>query len=259
MKKFLKRAPLIEKVATGVLFLSLLSYVTFLLLSQKYPQCFIFNLLKIAFSASLVGAIADTYAVFGLFHNLGPHTDILRKRRKELTEKTVKLVGEFLLSKDELLKELSHLNIEKIIENLDEEKQKETLKKVLIQLVEKRLENKNSGIFSTLLSFINIPLNQFINKEISNLVDKLFEEVRKNQELKEHIENHIKETLANFLKDNHEKIKDFIRRRLAQLSDEEFIQALKSASWKELQWIRINGALLGFIVGLILGILENVF
>jgi len=256
MKNWLKEAPLLEKVATLVLIFVSLFYCVFLILSLKFPQSIIVKLLKIAFSASLVGAIADTYAVFGLFHDLGPHTNVLKKRRKELTDKTVEFVGDFLLSKEELLKEIENLDVQSLLKHLDGEEQREVLKQVLISLFEKRLKEKDFGVFSSLLSFVNAPLSQLIAKEVTKLVDGLFEEVKTNPEIKEVLSNHIKKILAELLYENHDKVKESVKKKLESLSDEEFLKALKSVSWKELQWIRINGTVLGFVVGLVLGVLE---
>ena len=271
LANYLKNMPTIEKFATFMLFAVLFIYLLFLFLVYEYPHNLIFKLLKIAFSASLVGAIADTYAVFGLFHNLGPHTNVLLKKRKELTEKVVEWVGEFLLSKEELLKELNKLNIERIISYIDEQQLKLEIEGFLIRFFieefkkrEKLLYEENSFILKRLGSYLIKNLLEpavfkFIQEEVPIIVDKFFKDLKDDTYLKRRINNYIKSILITFIQENHEKIKEIARNKLESLTDEEFIKSLKQASWKELQWIRINGTLLGFVIGLFLGVLEVFF
>jgi uncharacterized membrane-anchored protein YjiN (DUF445 family) len=49
---------------------------------------------------------------------------------------------------------------------------------------------------------------------------------------------------------------DLIRKRLESIDDDEFVEAVKKASWDELQWIRLNGALLGFTIGFLVGVMD---
>jgi len=263
--------PSIEKFATFILFLVLIAYILSLLLVREYPQNLFFNLLKVAFSASLVGAIADTYAVFGLFHNLGPHTNILLKRRQALTEKVVEWVGEFLLSKEELLKELNKVNIQSFINHIDEEQLKLELEGFFINFFtnefkkrEKLLYEENSFLLKRLgayliKNFLEPAILNFIREEVPKVVENFFQDLKGDTYLNKRVNNYIKDILLKFVQENHEKLKEIARRRLEKLSDEEFVKSLKQASWRELQWIRINGTLLGFIIGLFLGILEVVF
>ena len=67
-----------------ILIFLILSLLTVIYTSSKYPDLTIIKILKSGIEASLVGFIADSYAVYGLFYKLGPHTNlILRKRKSE--------------------------------------------------------------------------------------------------------------------------------------------------------------------------------
>jgi uncharacterized membrane-anchored protein YjiN (DUF445 family) len=45
---------------------------------------------------------------------------------------------------------------------------------------------------------------------------------------------------------------------LNSVPDREFLNAVKRVSWEELQFIRLNGAVLGFLVGILLKLLEKI-
>lgn len=54
------------------------------------------------FQGAMVGGLADWYAVTALFHKIGPHSDILRKRRPMIEGKIIDLVMNHWLSRDSL-------------------------------------------------------------------------------------------------------------------------------------------------------------
>ena len=54
------------------------------------------------FQGAMVGGLADWYAVTALFRKIGPHSDILRKRRPMIEEKIIDLVMNHWLSRDSL-------------------------------------------------------------------------------------------------------------------------------------------------------------
>jgi hypothetical protein len=51
-------------------------------LNSKYPEITILKILKFGLEASFVGFIADSYAIYGLFYKLGPHTKIILRKEK---------------------------------------------------------------------------------------------------------------------------------------------------------------------------------
>jgi len=118
-----------EARATFLLILVFILFFSSHFLLMLFPHQSLLIILKTGFEAATVGAIADTYAVFGLFHKIGPHTDILRRKRREITEKTIELVVNFLLSKEHLKRELENYDFRVIFQYFDEEKLKTYLKK----------------------------------------------------------------------------------------------------------------------------------
>ncbi|EDP73582.1 DUF445 family protein [Hydrogenivirga sp. 128-5-R1-1] len=58
------------------------------------------------------------------------------------------------------------------------------------------------------------------------------------------------------IEEKHSYLLELIKNRIDSVPDEEFIKAVKKASWDELQWIRVNGTILGFCIGILLGIFQ---
>jgi uncharacterized membrane-anchored protein YjiN (DUF445 family) len=66
------------------------------------------------------------------------------------------------------------------------------------------------------------------------------------------LENWIKGQINLFVEKNHSKIGTLVEENLEKLDDKTLITMLETNIGKDLQWIRVNGAVCGFIIGLIL-------
>ncbi len=198
-----------------------------------HPEAKLYLLLKYIVEASLIGAIADTYAVFGLFYKIGPHTDILRRKKDDIIEKVKKFVSEFLFSKKFLDEELDKLDVE-IFSNLENKEFSQILK----ENIKKHLTKKFG--------------NRFIDEICDIVVKALITILAKSKK----VENLTKKLIKEIIIQNHNLIEELIEKRLNEIEDEEFINILKKSSWDELQWIRINGIVLGSIIGLIIGLVN---
>jgi uncharacterized membrane-anchored protein YjiN (DUF445 family) len=66
------------------------------------------------------------------------------------------------------------------------------------------------------------------------------------------IENWIQKQIVNLVEDNHSKIGKLVQENLDKLDDETLIHMMENKIGKDLQWIRVNGAICGFIIGIIL-------
>ena len=51
---------------------------------------------------------------------------------------------------------------------------------------------------------------------------------------------------------NHSKIGKFVQENLDKLDDKTLIEMIENNVGKDLQWIRVNGAVCGFMIGLVL-------
>jgi uncharacterized membrane-anchored protein YjiN (DUF445 family) len=66
------------------------------------------------------------------------------------------------------------------------------------------------------------------------------------------IEDWIKKEIDNFVEENHSKIGKLVQENLDKLDDETLIHMMENKIGKDLQWIRVNGAICGFIIGIFL-------
>ncbi|WP_371811108.1 DUF445 domain-containing protein [Exiguobacterium sp. JMULE1] len=66
----------------------------------------------------------------------------------------------------------------------------------------------------------------------------------------------MKEQLVRFVEQNHQKIGGLVRENLNRFDTETLIHMIEDKVGSDLQWIRVNGALCGFIIGLILGAIK---
>jgi uncharacterized membrane-anchored protein YjiN (DUF445 family) len=62
----------------------------------------------------------------------------------------------------------------------------------------------------------------------------------------------IKKEIDNFVEENHSKIGKLVQENLDKLDDETLIHMMENKIGKDLQWIRVNGAICGFIIGIFL-------
>jgi uncharacterized membrane-anchored protein YjiN (DUF445 family) len=73
------------------------------------------------------------------------------------------------------------------------------------------------------------------------------------------IENWIQKQIAHLVEENHSKIGKLVQENLDKLDDETLIDMMENKIGKDLQWIRVNGAICGFIIGIFLTFFQKVF
>lgn len=76
--------------------------------------------------------------------------------------------------------------------------------------------------------------------------------LRSDEEKVEAIEMWIKKQISIFVENNHSKIGKLVEENLDKLDDKTLIDMLETNIGKDLQWIRVNGAVCGFLIGLFL-------
>ena len=92
--------------------------------------------------------------------------------------------------------------------------------------------------------FLNHYLLPFIHDNLSAL--------KNNPEKVDIIDTWIKAKLSSFVDKNHSKIGKLVKENLDRLDDKTLINMVETNVGKDLQWIRVNGAVCGFLIGLIL-------
>lgn len=75
----------------------------------------------------------------------------------------------------------------------------------------------------------------------------------------ERIETFIQDKLAGWIEDNHHKIGILIEENINKYDNETLIALIEDKIGSDLQWIRVNGAICGFIIGLTLAAIHLMF
>ncbi|MFE6586903.1 DUF445 family protein, partial [Bacillus mobilis] len=66
------------------------------------------------------------------------------------------------------------------------------------------------------------------------------------------IEEWLQKQVVTLVEKNHSKIGKLVQENLDKLDDKTLIEMIENNVGKDLQWIRVNGAVCGFMIGLVL-------
>ncbi|WP_154990687.1 DUF445 domain-containing protein [Priestia megaterium] len=72
----------------------------------------------------------------------------------------------------------------------------------------------------------------------------------------EAIDTAIQKQIMSFVDENHSKIGQLVQENLDKLDDETLVDMMENNVGKDLQWIRVNGALCGFLIGIVLTVIK---
>ncbi|WHY87623.1 DUF445 domain-containing protein [Neobacillus novalis] len=92
----------------------------------------------------------------------------------------------------------------------------------------------------------------FYDEYILPLITKSLNELKENPDKMTQLEAWIKKQISSFVDRNHSKIGILVRENLDKLDTKTLIHMIETNVGKDLQWIRVNGAVCGFIIGLVL-------
>ena len=73
------------------------------------------------------------------------------------------------------------------------------------------------------------------------------------------LESFIQRQVSGIIRDNHSKVGKLVKENLDKLDTETLIDMMENNIGKDLQWIRVNGAVCGFFIGLILTGIKTLF
>lgn len=161
--------------------------------------------------------------------------------RQKLTENLENFAEDLLIS-EKWNEKFSQLKEDLISpENLTEyaDDAWESIKKML----EQNIDNPNSG------------LNRYLEKNIQKLSDSL----QSDEELKQRLNKWIRHFLYRMILKNSEEVQTLISKTVAGWEGKELSRKLELEVGKDLQFIRINGTLVGGLVGLIIHIITQLF
>jgi uncharacterized membrane-anchored protein YjiN (DUF445 family) len=81
------------------------------------------------------------------------------------------------------------------------------------------------------------------------LLDRFLEMIQEDQN---NIDLWMRKQIAEFVENNHSKIGNLVQENLDKLDTETLVDMMENNVGKDLQWIRVNGAVCGFIIGIFL-------
>ncbi len=97
-----------------------------------------------------------------------------------------------------------------------------------------------------------IKLPTFYEGYLLPLLTKALESLKTDNEKVMAIESWIQQQISIFVDNNHGKIGNLVKENLEKLDDKTLIDMIETNVGKDLQWIRVNGAVCGFLIGLFL-------
>lgn len=129
------------------------------------------------------------------------------------------------------------------------------LESLKVQLAEDwKLEGKIDDFLTTmkekLLAFANQPT--FYDQSVLPFITSNLTDIKQDINQMSSIEEWIRKYIYQFIDQNHSRIGQLVEENLNKLDDKTLIEMLENNVGKDLQWIRVNGAICGFLIGLIL-------
>ena len=326
-----------KNLATGLLVLMLVIYISMVFLQKKYPEISFIGYVKAFSEAAMVGALADWFAVTALFQKpMGlpiPHTNLIEERKADIGNNLGGFVVENFLKPKQIRSNIENIMVSKyMVEWLSKETTPEKIENIIKgmslnvrgsqMLVEFLDKGKHQELFSQLFEKIEVYISEnqnVVRREIDNqfpplipsfireaisekVVDGLQEFVMKitrdeahsvrremttqlydfaerlnssewenkitkllqdnvnkqisgfktNEEFQKKLDVWFQKTVYRFALRNKVRIGDFISDTVKKWEGKELSQKLEMEVGKDLQFIRINGTLVGGMVGLVI-------
>ncbi|WP_142315511.1 DUF445 family protein, partial [Bacillus wiedmannii] len=76
--------------------------------------------------------------------------------------------------------------------------------------------------------------------------------IKEDEQIVQKIEEWLQKQVVTLVEKNHSKIGKLVQENLDKLDDKMLIEMIENNVGKDLQWIRVNGAVCGFMIGLVL-------
>lgn len=99
---------------------------------------------------------------------------------------------------------------------------------------------------------------EFIDRYVLSFIRNLLDKIEETPEKVDSIENWIQKQIFHFIDHNHAKIGILVKENLEKLDNETLIDLMENNIGKDLQWIRVNGAICGFFIGIVLTIFQAI-
>ncbi|MDM5188037.1 DUF445 domain-containing protein [Bacillus sp. DX4.1] len=97
-----------------------------------------------------------------------------------------------------------------------------------------------------------IQKEEFTDQYLLPFLIKQMDKIKGDSATVQKMENWLQKQIVNLVESNHSKIGKLVQENLDKLDDETLIEMIENNVGKDLQWIRVNGAVCGFMIGVIL-------
>ncbi|OPA06431.1 DUF445 domain-containing protein [Bacillus cereus] len=100
------------------------------------------------------------------------------------------------------------------------------------------------------VAFVNN--EEFADKYVIPFLQKQMNKIKEDEQTVQKIEDWLQKQVVTLVEKNHSKIGKLVQENLDKLDDKTLIEMIENNVGKDLQWIRVNGAVCGFMIGLVL-------
>lgn len=152
------------------------------------------------------------------------------------------------LLKDSLLAQIAELAEDPNFERQVRQWKEEVLSEPLF---ERLLETVIGAAINSATSPSSMESN-VLSKMLYPYIETYWDSIQENRELRERINSFIADILCRVIKNEHDVIGNMVKETLDSYTDQDLNQFVQDKAGNDLQWIRINGSMIGGVVGLIL-------
>ncbi|MBG9856921.1 DUF445 domain-containing protein [Bacillus wiedmannii] len=93
---------------------------------------------------------------------------------------------------------------------------------------------------------------EFTEKYVIPFLQTQMNKIKEDEQIVQKIEEWLQKQVVTLVENNHSKIGKLVKENLDKLDDKTLIEMIENNVGKDLQWIRVNGAVCGFMIGLVL-------
>lgn len=133
--------------------------------------------------------------------------------------------------------------------------------------MEEKFKNFKISIFKDVMGIDDYKEEQFeeskvikgITSKIENEINNFICELKDNEDMRKKADTYLKKILNRFIDNFHNDIGKIIRENLNKYSNDMLIELIESKAGNDLQLIRINGSVVGGLVGILFFLLNSIF
>ncbi|MFJ6276096.1 DUF445 domain-containing protein [Bacillus thuringiensis] len=173
------------------------------------------------------------------------------------------ILQKFIISNINSLQEVDNSTRQLILAKIRQEiinvKENEALLQELENWKEKWIANWNATdkikemleqVQQRAVAFVNN--EEFADKYVIPFLQKQMNKIKEDEQTVQKIEEWLQKQVVTLVEKNHSKIGKLVQENLDKLDDKTLIEMIENNVGKDLQWIRVNGAVCGFMIGLVL-------